>query len=538
MENRFKFESQKRVAFCFFVIVILLFVCFLRVCAIVLSPKYKVSASEGHFYTLDAGNVRGTIFDRNMHPLTNQNEKIMAAVLPTPRTLTVLKTLLDDKEMENVIEKFKGDKPFLVTLKEKVDCEGIICFSLPENLSKDQPAAHLMGYCDDSGHGVTGLQKAFDELLFLENKITVSYAINGHSKVLKGIDGTLNDSTSHLNSGVITTIDINLQKILEDCTKSIKRGCAIISDCKTGEILGAVSLPSYDPTNVESAINDSASPLLNRMLCAYNIGSVFKPCVSTSAINDGTINALEHTCNGNVSIDGHTFNCHKLSGHGKVDHAEALAFSCNTYFYNLSLLTGAENLFNTATVFGFGSKITLCEGISTYGESIPSLKTLKNSKSTLLNLAIGQGSLLASPLTMLNLYNAIANGGIYYTPSLIKSTVKNGKIIEENSVAPTRAMSRKCAKEIKNHLSAVVENGTGTKAKPQNTTAAGKTATAETGWKNESGKFVSQSWFCGFFPLDNPKYTVVILAEDSVSGGEDCAPVFKSIAEKVTQAGY
>ena len=538
MENGLKLHLHKRIAVCFFVIVILLFVCFLRVCAITLSPKYKVSSSQGHFYTLDAGNVRGTIFDRNMHPLTNQSEKIMAAVLPTPRTLTVLKTVLNDDEMGNVTKKFKLGKPFLIKLREKVDCEGITCFSVPENTSKSQPAMHLVGYCDEAGHGITGLQKAFDDILFLKEKTTVSYATDGHSNVLKGVESKLKEGSSHLNSGVITTLDINFQKILEESVNSIKKGCALISDCKTGEILGAVSLPSYDLTNLADAINANTSPLLNRILCSYNIGSVFKPCVSVSAITDGSVHSFSHTCNGNVFIDKHTFNCHKLSGHGKVNHGEALAFSCNTFFYNLGLMTGATNLFNTATVFGFGSSVSLCEGLSTFGENLTNLKTLKNSKSALLNLAIGQGELLASPLTMLNLYSAIANGGIYHTPTLIKSTVQNGKITEEKNFSPTKAMSKDCANIIKNYLNTVVESGTGMKAKPTNTTAAGKTATAETGWKNENGNFVLQSWFCGFFPLETPKYTVIILAEDSVSGGEDCAPVFKAIAEKITEAGY
>jgi hypothetical protein len=71
----------------------------LRIFSIILSPKYKVTASEGHHYIIDAGNLRGTVFDRNKHPITNAGEKIMAAVLPTPRTLAVLRGVLNDKEM-------------------------------------------------------------------------------------------------------------------------------------------------------------------------------------------------------------------------------------------------------------------------------------------------------------------------------------------------------------------------------------------------------------------------------------------------------
>ncbi len=538
MKKTVKFSFERRTAFCFFIIVLLLFVCFLRIFSIILSPKYKVTASEGHHYILDAGNLRGTIFDRNMHPITNEGEKTMAAVLPTPRTLAALRGVLSDEEMLEVTDKMKEGKPFLTILPEEINCDGIICFSVPENLAAEQNAVHLVGYCDASGNGVTGLQKAFDELLNLDGKITVSYAKDGHSNVLKGIDGVLENTVSVLNTGVISTLDINIQRILESATMSIEKGCAIVCETKTGEILAAVSLPDFSPLGVEAATENPDSPLLNRIFCSYNIGSVFKPCIGISAITNGIADTFSHTCTGNTIIDGHTFNCHNLSGHGKVDLNSALALSCNTFFYKLGISTGAENIYKTATVFGFGNSITLSDGMSTYNESITALQTLKASNSALANLAIGQGELLASPLTLLNLYNAIANEGEYCTPTLIKGTLENGKIREEKPAAPTKAMSKECAEKIKNYLNGVIEKGTGTKAKPENTTAAGKTATAETGWKNEKGELISQAWFCGFFPLESPKYTVIILAEDSVSGGEDCAPVFKTIAEKMTEAGY
>ena len=79
-------------------------------------------------------------------------------------------------------------------------------------------------------------------------------------------------------------------------------------------------------------------------------------------------------------------------------------------------------------------------------------------------------------------------------------------------------------------------DGTGTKGNPEKTTAAGKTATAETGWKKNGNK-VTQGWFCGFFPAENPKYVAVILAEGASSGGSVCAPVFKKIADSVADAG-
>ena len=153
------------------------------------------------------------------------------------------------------------------------------------------------------------------------------------------------------------------------------------------------------------------------------------------------------------------------------------------------------------------------------------------SKRSLANLSIGQGELMLSPLAITNLYMAIAGGGEYRTPSLIEGTVKDGNFTSNPIPAKVRVMSEYTAERLKNDLAGVLtKGGTGESAAPTLTTAAGKTGTAQTGIVR-NGKKVTNSWFCGFFPLHKPKYAVTVLSENADRG---CGDVFAYIADKVT----
>ena len=128
---------------------------------------------------------------------------------------------------------------------------------------------------------------------------------------------------------------------------------------------------------------------------------------------------------------------------------------------------------------------------------------------------------------------AIANGGVYTPPSLIEGRVEDMTLVEtKTQLQSVRLFSENTAEKLKKDLSAVLdEDGTGKAAKPKHTTAAGKTGTAQTGVV-KGGKKVTNSWFCGFFPLDNPKYAVTILSENAKGG---CGGIFADIADEITK---
>ena len=136
---------------------------------------------------------------------------------------------------------------------------------------------------------------------------------------------------------------------------------------------------------------------------------------------------------------------------------------------------------------------------------------------------------------MLNLYNAIANDGSYIKPYCVEKTVSNNKT-KEFASNRVEVFSKKTATIIKKALLKVVTDGTGKKVKSEKIELAGKTATAETGYYIDNKKVVS-SWFCGFFPYNKPKYTVVVFSENINTPSIDTATVFKNIAEELENLG-
>ncbi len=538
MNKSFSAQFARRCAVCFFAITLLLFLCCLRIYTIATAPEYSAAAKQQGSYTLTLSRARGTVYDRNMRTLTNREYKIMAAVSPTPRAVTVISSILEGERLNGVLEKLESGMPAVCEVEKEIECDGIVCVKVPVHMSSSQLAVQLIGYTDSTGHGVSGIEKAFDNILYCEENHRISYATDGHGNILPGVEGVRETVDATFAQGVVTTLDMNVQQLAENAAQSIKKGAVLIGEVGTGDILAMVSCPDYDPINPADALSSEDSPFLNRCLSAYNVGSVFKPCVAAAALNSKSAIGYTHNCTGSTVIDSHTFNCHNRAGHALTDLKGALALSCNTFFYNFAQRVGATLIYNTANAAGFGNSITLAKGISTTGENMTALSTVAAAPRALANLAIGQGDLLASPLVLLNLYSAIAGDGSYVLPRVISATIKDGITTKMPPVAPTRIMSEETAEILRSCLLEVVENGTGTRAKPENCTAAGKTATAETGWQNSQGKSVSQSWFCGFFPYENPKYAVVVLAEDSVSGGEDCAPVFRQICQDMTNAGF
>ena len=136
---------------------------------------------------------------------------------------------------------------------------------------------------------------------------------------------------------------------------------------------------------------------------------------------------------------------------------------------------------------------------------------------------------------MLNLYCAIAGDGSYRVPSIVSAAFEQGEKSEYDKSSPTKAFSKQTAKTIRSALVEVIENGTGKSAKPALCTAAGKTATAQTG-VYENNKEITNGWFCGFFPAEVPKYVVIIMEEKAI--GSDVSPIFARIADEITENDF
>ncbi len=521
----------KRTVICFLTVTIFFFTCILRV-AVAATSDYSLVQLKQCSYRLKAADLRGTIYDRNMVPLTNAETKIIAAVSPTPRAVTAISGVLSGEALDSVLESLKAGKPVLCEVPEKIDCDGIYCTEVYIHNSSETHAVHLVGYTDSDSHGVTGLEKAYDELLYSDSEAAFVFSKSGNGDILEGAGAEIENDTSVTAGGVVSTIDINIQQIAENAALSIKKGAVVIADSENSKIRAMVSMPYYDCTNVAEYLSSADSPLLNRALAAYNVGSVFKPCIAAAGIESGKGN-FSYTCTGGCEIVDRTFKCHKRDGHGLMTLESGLANSCNTYFYNFAFLIGGEKLYNIASALGFGRATDICDGLSASAGSMPKRESLSNI-AYLANFSIGQGELLTSPVSMLNLYCAVASDGAYNEPSVVEGTVKDGTYTPYKNGGRTRVMKKETAEQIRKYLLSVIEEGTGTSAKPITVSAAGKTATAQTG-KFQNGTEICEGWFCGFFPAESPKYTVVVFSENIAEQSETCGEVFAKIADGITE---
>lgn len=518
-----------RGAICLFIIFAMFFYSILRVSVIALSD-YDTILENQNCLKLKITDLRGTIYDCNMRPITNNSKKIIAAVSPTARAKTAIKSVLKDEEAEIVLEKLENGKPIICEVPKFIDCDGIVCTEIYETVKDNTFAVHTIGYTDSDNNGVTGLEKAYNEILKSDSDAYIAYECNGKGELLKGAKPIIHNDTSKAAGGIVSTIDINIQNIAENAANAIERGAVVIAEANSGKIRASVSRPTFNSGNIEAYLNDSTSPLLDRTMNAYNVGSVFKPCVATAGIENG-MKDFSHNCTGRCKIIDREFKCHKLDGHGILNLEQSIANSCNTYFYNFAFSIGETDILKTASAFGFGNSLKLCEGIYTPKGNLPQKSTLSNI-AHLANFSIGQGELLLSPVSMLTLYCAIASDGKYYIPSLIEGTLKDGILSKYDIGSPTRVMSKETADILKECLKAVIEDGTGVDAKPNSVTAAGKTATAQTG-KYINGVEINEGWFCGFFPAENPQYVVIVFSENTAKQTKSCSKIFAEIADSI-----
>ncbi len=531
-ENKlFWLKFSKRSLVSFFLILFLFLISILRV-AVTATADYSETGYQGNSLRLTVSKQRGTIFDRNMTPLTNRERKIIAAVSPVPRAITAISAVLEGEELQNALSLLRNGKPILCVVDEWLECDGIVCTYAFTNSSEETPAEHLIGYTDSDLRGVSGLQAAYDDILYSNEEIYVSYDCSGKGKILEGAEPKLISNTSIEANGVVSTIDINIQSIAEKAAEPIETGAVVIADAKSGKIRASVSRPDFNIEEVENYLNDADSALLNRAINAYNVGSVFKPCVAIAGIENRKGN-FSYNCTGSFEVIDRFFKCHDLSGHGFLNLRSAIAHSCNTFFYNFAFDIGKDEIYKTASSLRFGKSLKLCENIYTAKGSLPKTETLENI-AQLANFSIGQGELLLSPVSMLTLYCAIANDGSYYIPSVVEGTLEGGKFTEYEKQNKTQVMTAETAAILRQYLSSVLLEGTGKNALPKTVSAAGKTATAQTG-KYKNGIEVCQGWFCGFFPAESPKYVVIVFSEDTQRQTLSSGEIFAQIADQITE---
>ncbi len=504
-----------------------------RFAYLALNQRTAAVAQSYASVTLDLEPLRNTIYDRNFTPLTDTGTVYYLCVAPTENAVITLSSLLSGEAKESALARLEQGKPVAVEVDAPVSGRGLVTVTLPRRYSGIAP--HVLGYLAADGSGATGVELDFDSILSTGQRARISYTEDATGTILTGIEPrvTIPETDS---TGVVLTLDERVQRICQEETQTLTAGAVVVLGVESGQIFGMVSQPDYDPLHVADSLADSDAPLINRCLSAYNVGSVFKPVLAAMALENGVPSAFTVDCTGSLTLGPRSFACHKADGHGSISFAGALANSCNVFFYTMSQQLDPAGLLSFCRRWQLGQALYLSDSIQAAAGLLPETSVLA-SAAGMANFSIGQGDLLLSPLAVAGIYQAIANNGIYVAPTLVAGVFQNGSLQSYSTGQSVQICSAETAGQLQEWLRGTVEFGTGTAAQPDAVTAAGKTATAQTGQKTATGEAVHQAWFAGFYPAENPAFVVVILAENASSGAADCAPLFKRIVDRMVEAG-
>ncbi|MEW6025900.1 MAG: penicillin-binding protein 2 [Planctomycetota bacterium] len=411
-----------------------------------------------------------------------------------------------------------------------------------------------MGEFKNISIGRSGLEKQYDRLFTGRYGVRLSeydYASKQKEE--------LSRTESVPPADIMLTIDLDLQKKLESALKG-KTGAGIVMDVNTGEILAMASAPSFDPNRLQPPVDAQMTefiaksplkPLYNRAISGeYPPGSVFKIVTALAALEEGKVTPFSpFHCNGYFSPKYKKFKCwiaeHNRE-HGTLAVEDGFKHSCNVYFFHAGNLAGGEAITRWARNMGFGER----SGIDVAGEKkgrVPKPLVDKDPKTgrpkwplaDTLNMSIGQGDLMVTPLQVVRMVAAVANGGTLVRPRIIKTDIPK-EATDKNAEAAAKpeslsavsaqagpntaqkvSISESTLSHIRNGMYKVVhsEGGTAHGSGVRNFPAAGKTGTAEV-WGRKS-----HAWFAGFAPFDRPRIAFVVVVEYGGKGSEVSAPV-------------
>ncbi len=507
-------------------------VCSARVITVATDSKLSEAATRQATKKIDVASFREEIVDCNGRSLTENGYRSATVILPTDYAAVPLSEITSQKELSEKLDILRRGQAVTVWGKQPTTSGSWHTFFVPIRYSGS--CTHILGYINSDKHGVTGIEKFYDSVLYSDKKFSLSYTSDSRGRMLAGLNFSVNEPVS--SNRVTLTVDSEIQAVTEQAMLDVECGAAVVVEAKTGKIKALCSMPDFDPEKVAEFLDDENSPLINRAVYPYNIGSVFKPCLAVAAIENG-FEDYRYTCTGSVMVGEVTFKCHKSSGHGEVGLNEALAESCNTYFYTLAEALGAERVFNTAALFRFGQELDCNGGLISASGNMPTLEKLSTLPAELSNFSIGQGDLMLSPIALSVMYCAIVNEGEYHLPYLVESVESNGEIKKYQPSLPTVAFKKSTADILKEYLKNALKNGTGGAGYSEGVEAGGKTGTAQTGWKTD-GRSILNGWFCGFYEGKMTDYVIIIVKEDVKSGSVDCAPIFKNITENLANKGF
>ena len=547
---------------------------------VVQHAKFNELAENNHQRTLALRAPRGIVFDRDGEVLVQSRRSYSISIvrehtLDLDRTIGLLTATLglDESGVRAIVNRHRSEPVYQpITIIQDATLAQVAAvtarrldFELPDVVVEQVPtrqypstlAAHLFGYVGEvsdtqvskdrslrSGDivGQAGIEAVYNGLLMGEDGAK-RVVVNSVGREIR----TIAEDPPTEGKRLRLTADYHVQKALEDGFRALGyNGAAVLLDPANGEVFAFTSVPSYDPNTFAAGIDratwtalntDDLRPLNDRAIQGrYSVGSTFKMAVATAALEEGIITPdYKVYCPGHATFFGRPFKCWKPGGHGTVDLRQAIAQSCNVYFYTIGNMTGIEKIHKWATALGLGEK----SGIDLPGEvqglvPSPEWKRARNGEKwyagETISVSIGQGAVSLTPVSMAVYISTIANGGTRVTPHLLKA-VDDGtgwKAVAAPEPQSRVTLKPETVQAIRDGLFLVVNGarGTGRNARLDGFDVSGKTGTAQMisndGVRMAKGKTArdlrDNGWFVFFAPRDHPQIAGAILAEHAEHG--------------------
>lgn len=517
-----------------------------------LHSDYLARAQRQQQRTVEITPKRGAIYDRNMDTLAMSVPVDSAFAVPNeigdnkPLAARLLSSVLGIPE-EVLETRFESSGSFVwierklppekVEAVKALNLKGV--YFQKENqrfYPKRDLAAHVLGFVDVDEKGLGGIEYELDHLIRGKSEKIVVMA-DAHQRWFDGGAAQRDNGDS-----VVLTIDEKIQYIAErELAAAIAKthalaGTVIVQNTNNGEILALANWPKFNPNSANEAKSEAR---MDRAVSAiYEPGSTFKLITLAAAIDQGITNPNEiFNCeNGAVYIAGHRIRDHKPFGLLTVSNI--LAQSSDVGAIKIALRLGAPKFYDYIRAFGFG-RLT---GIELPAESRGILRPLENwSAISIGSISMGQ-EVGVTPVQLVTAVSAIGNGGLLYKPRILKALSKGNEPVPLTGDlapgVPQRVIQPETAATMRNMMEGVILDGTGTRARLDGWTAAGKTGSAQkidpaTGRYSPTQLIAS---FTGFAPINDPAITVLVSLDSPVGeheGGQVAAPVFKRIAQQV-----
>ena len=579
--KRKRFETRIKILWVVIVCSFLILLARMAWLQLIEGERYLRISKNSRLQLLPLPCTRGLILDRNGKKLTHNEASFSVGVIPSnvsnPDHLLDHLAIILKLDKKAILERLgRAPNPFKpVVLKKNVgmstvtfllereeEFPGVVIIAQPvRTYLYGGLASHLLGHLGEVNRAELSLSSGYGiELGDLVGKMGVEKVCNRYLQGEKGgkqieVDAhgralrTISEKDPIPGHNVYLTIDLRMQEIAEK-ELGERKGVVLIGDPYTGGIFALVSYPGFDPNLFSWGISESEwnrlrdeplHPLENRATRGeYPLGSTIKVITASAALEEGII-SKEDTffCGGSFTIGDRVFKGWKEEGHGEINLEEAIIHSCNVYFYQLGLRLGVKRIIRYARLFGLGKPT----GIDLESEKpgfLPTPDWKKRRKGEAwyggdtVNLSIGQGYILVTPVQMLKVISVIANGGYLIKPYLIKKIVgPRGNLIKEFQPQKMERvpLSSATLNFLRRSLRGVVREGTGWRAENKTVEISGKTGTAEL---SEGEK--PHNWFIGYASSTHLRLAIVVLVEnreeDIQIAPQIAGKIFSQIFEK------